>query len=122
MQLHGAVSPSKAETLMGRAFRDKFDKETFYALLKHAPDWRRCEQMVRSELVPNYAGGSMPRRRFRVALAKNARTGDFIEVVYQMPEGEMMLMHEENFVNLGEHLADNANAEVEKTYMALPDE
>lgn len=114
------ISPSKAEALMGRAFRDVFDRETFYALLKHAPEWRRVEAMVRCTHTP------YGEYRFHVSLARRGSglppTGDEIIVVRTMSPQEFGLAKEETFADVGREMALKANREVEKTYMALPDE
>lgn len=108
-----AITASKAETLMGRSFRDAFDKETFYALLKHAPEWRRVDQMVR---CVRGQGGYM----FSVRLAKKGPgLKDDIMVYYNMPEPEFSVANEERFVHIGRSMAERANREIEATYMKI---
>lgn len=114
-----AVTPFKAETLMGRAFRDAFDRVTFYALLDRSGEWRRCEQMVRC--TRSVFGGYT----FHVVLARRGRgtePGDEILVKSNISDPDFARADEELFEDIGRKMAKRANAEVERTYMELPDE
>lgn len=114
------IAPSRAETLMGRAFRDVFDRETFYALLRRSPDWRRVEAMVRCVHSPLGA------YRFHVSLARRGAglppKGDEIVVQYEMTPQEFGLANEERFAEVGRAMAEKANREVENTYMLIDED
>lgn len=102
---------------MGRAFRDTFDKETFYALLKHAPEWRRCDQMVRC------TRGTFGDYTFHVRLAKKGPgLRDDILACVNLSEAEFARANEERFVEIGQAMAIKANLEIERTYMAIDSE
>jgi hypothetical protein len=112
-----ALPAWKAETLMGRAFRYTFDKETFYALLKHVPEWKRCEQMVRC------TRGIDGDYTFHIRLAKKGPgLLDEIMVTAHMTMPEFAVATEERFADMGKAMAEKANREIENTYMKIDNE
>lgn len=105
---------------MGSAFRSRFDKQTFYALLKRSPDWETWgEQMVRSVTESMYRVTT-----FHVRLAKRKgtsgiRSEDVVDASYQVEPQIMATANEEFFANIGTTMAERVNAQVEELYMAV---
>jgi hypothetical protein len=109
-----AVSARRAEAIMGRAFRDAFDRQTFRALMAAAG-------MQQGELMVRCVSDSEGTRVFTVRLASNVQFGD-LTVTYRMGDPEFRLANEEWFEVVGKTMAGQANREIENTYMALPDD
>jgi hypothetical protein len=114
------VSAAKAEAVMGTAFRARFDKQTFYALLKRSPEWESWgEQMVRS-LTEAYTRQTT----FSVRLARRKgtsgiRTEDVVDANYVVGPELMATSNEEFFAEIGTHLANRVNDQVEELYMSV---
>lgn len=105
---------------MGRAFRERFDKQTFYALLKMAPEWEHWgEQMVRS--VTDDYGRNVT---FHVRLARRRGTSgikaeDVVDANYAVSGQQMATAHEEMFHEIGLQMAEKVNRKCEELYMAI---
>jgi hypothetical protein len=105
---------------MGSAFRARFDKQTFYALLKRSPDWENWgEQMVRSTTEAYER-----RTTFHVRLARRKgtsgiRSEDVVDATVVVDPEAMATQSEEFFAEIGTAMADKVNAQVEELYMAV---
>lgn len=120
MSRQWAVSAAKAEAVMGSAFRARFDKQTFFALLKRSPEWEAWgEQMVRSSTDATFRHTT-----FHVRLARRKGTAgihskDVVDASFQVSPELMATSTVTFFADIGTTMADKVNAQVEELYMSV---